>query len=216
VAGVGDAAGAALDAVLLDQALALAEAEGWAEVRLSRVAERAGVPLAEAGRRFRDVDAIADAWFGRARLAMLEVPAEELRGLPADERLARVIGRWLDALAAHRRITGEMLRAKLYPSHPHHWVPMIFDLSRLVHDLLDAALIQGRGRLRQAEEIGLTLIVLGTLRDWLRDEGPGQERSKARLRRRLRRSDRMLACRGRAGGRGRRGPAPPSPGQDAG
>jgi AcrR family transcriptional regulator len=216
VAGVGDAAGAALDAVLLDEALALAEAEGWAEVRLSRVAERAGVPLAEAGRRFRDVDAIANAWFGRARLDMLEVPAEELRGLPADERLARVIGRWLDALAAHRRVTGEMLRAKLHPSHPHHWVPMIFDLSRLVHDLLDAALIQGRGRLRQAEEIGLTLIVLGTLRDWLRDESPGQERSKARLRRRLRRSDRMLACRGRAGGRGRRGPAPPSPGQDAG
>ena len=210
--GVGDAAGAALDTVLLDEALALAEAEGWAEVRLSRVAERAGVPLAEVGRRFRDVDAIANDWFGRARLAMLEVPADELRGLAADERLARVIGRWLDALAAHRRVTGEMLCAKLYPSHPHHWVPMIFDLSRLVHDLLDAALIQGRGRLRHAEEIGLTLIVLGTLRDWLRDESPGQERSKARLRRRLRCSDRMLACRGRAGGRGRRGPAPAKPG----
>ena len=202
MAGAGDAAGAALDAVLLDQALALAEAEGWEEVRLSRVAERAGVPLAEAGRRFRDVDAIADAWFGRARLAMLEVPAEELRGLPADERLARVIGRWLDALAAHRRVTGEMLRAKLHPGHPHHWVPMIFDLSRLVHDLLDAARVEGRGRVRQAQEIGLTLIVLATLRDWLQDTSSGQERSKPRLRRMLRRGGQMLACLGRAGGRG--------------
>jgi AcrR family transcriptional regulator len=198
VAGVDEAA--ALDAILVDAALALAEAEGWSEVRLSRVAERAGVPLPAVGQRFRDVDAIANAWFQRARLAMLEVPADE-QGLAADGRLARVIERWLDTLAAHRRVTGEMLRAKLYPSHPHHWVPMIFDLSRLVHDLLDAARVEGRGRVRQAQEIGLTLIVLETLYDWLRDESSGQERSKARLHRRLRRGGRMLACCGRARGR---------------
>jgi AcrR family transcriptional regulator len=191
---------AALDAILVDAALALAEAEGWSEVRLSRVAERAGVPLPAVGKRFRDVDAIANAWFQRARLAMLEVPADE-QGLAADGRLARVIERWLDTLAAHRRVTGEMLRAKLYPSHPHHWVPMIFDLSRLVHDLLDAARVEGHGRVRQAQEIGLTLIVLETLYDWLRDESSGQERSKARLHRRLRRGGRMLACCGRARGR---------------
>jgi AcrR family transcriptional regulator len=198
VAGVDEAA--ALDAILVDAALALAEAEGWSEVRLSRVAERAGVPLPAVGQRFRDVDAIANAWFQRARLAMLEVPADE-QGLAADGRLARVIERWLDTLAAHRRVTGEMLRAKLYPSHPHHWMPMIFDLSRLVHDLLDAARVEGRGRVRQAQEIGLTLIVLETLYDWLRDESSGQERSKARLHRRLRRGGRMLACCGRARGR---------------
>jgi len=185
VAGTDSAAEAALDTLLVDRALALAEAEGWAAVRLSRVAERAGVPLSEVGRRFRDVDAIANAWFERARLAMLAVPTEELQGLAADGRLARVIERWLDTLAAHRRVSGEMLRAKLYPGHPHHWVPMIFDLSRLVHDMLDAGRVEGRGRLRQAQEVGLTLIVLGTLRDWLRDESAGQERSRARLGRRL-------------------------------
>ena len=103
MAGVDEAA--ALDAILVDAALALAEAEGWSEVRLSRVAERAGVPLPAVGQRFRDVDAIANAWFQRARLAMLEVPADE-QGLAADGRLARVIERWLDTLAAHRRVTG--------------------------------------------------------------------------------------------------------------
>jgi AcrR family transcriptional regulator len=216
MAGVNGAAAASLEAVLLNAALALAEAEGWSEVRLSRVAERTGVPLPEVGQRFRDVDAIADAWFRRARLAMFDVPADELQGLPAGKRLARVIGRWLDTLAAHRRVTSEMLGAKLYPSHPHHWVPMIFDLSRLVHDFLDAARVEGRGRVRQAQEIGLTLIVLGTLCDWLRDESSGQERSKARLHRRLRCGGRMLACCGRVGGREHREPVPPSPGQNAG
>jgi AcrR family transcriptional regulator len=200
VAGVNGAAADGLDAALLEAALALAEAEGWPEVRLSRVAERAGVPLPAVGQRFRDVDAVANAWFQRARLAMLEVPADELQGLTADKRLARVIEQWLDILAAHRRVTGEMLRAKLYPSHPHHWVPVIFDLSRLVHDVLDAAGIEGSGRVRQAQEIGLTLIVLETLCDWLRDESSGQERSRARLHRRLRCGGRMLACCGRAGG----------------
>ena len=210
MAGVDEAA--ALDAILVDAALALAEAEGWSEVRLSRVAERAGVPLPAVGQRFRDVDAIANAWFQRARLAMLEVPADE-QGLAADGRLARVIERWLDTLAAHRRVTGEMLRAKLYPSHPLHWRPRIFDLSRLVHDLLDAARVEGQGRVRQAQEIGLTLIVLETLWDWLRDESPGQERSKAQLHRWLRCSGRMLACCGR--GREHQQPALPSAEQNA-
>jgi AcrR family transcriptional regulator len=212
MAGVNGAV-AALDAVLLNAALALAEAEGWSEVRLSRVAEHASVPLPEVGQRFRDVDAIANAWFQRARLAMLDVPADELQGLTADERLARVIERWLDTLAAHRRVTGEMLRAKLYPGHPHHWVPMIFDLSRLVHDFLDAARVEGQGRVRQAQEIGLTLIVLETLWDWLRDESSGQERSKAQLHRWLRYSGRMLACCGR--GREHQQPALPSAEQNA-
>ena len=216
MAGVNGAAADALDTVLLNAALALAGAEGWSEVRLSRVAERAGVPLSQVGQRFRDVDAIANAWFQRARLAMFEVPADELQGLTADQRLARVIERWLDTLAAHRRVTGEMLSAKLYPGHPHHWVPMLFDLSRLVHDFLDAARVEGRGRVRQAQEIGLTLIVLGVLGDWLRDESSGQERSKARLHRRLRCGGRMLACCGRVGGREHREPGRPSPGQNAG
>src|SRR3954454_17917361 len=60
---VNGAGAASLDAVLLKAALALAEAEGWSEVGLSRIAERAGVPLPEVGQRFRDADAIDNAWF---------------------------------------------------------------------------------------------------------------------------------------------------------
>jgi hypothetical protein len=88
-------------------------------------------------------------------------------------------------LAPHRGVAGEILRLKLHPSHPHHWVPLVFDLSRLVHDLLDAARVEGAGRRRQAQEIGLTLVVLATLRDWLGDGSPGQRRTKDRLKRRL-------------------------------
>ena len=168
----------------------------WWPIPLPAIALVWTGPLADVGRRFQDVDAIANAWFRRARLAMLEVAPDELEGRAADERLAVVIGRWLDQLATHRRVTGQMLQAKLYPGHPQHWVPAIFDLSRLVHDFLDAARIEGEGRVRQAQEVGLTLIVLATLRDWLRDDSPGQEQCKARLRRRLAQGGRLTTMLG--------------------
>jgi hypothetical protein len=86
-----------------------------------------------------------------------------------------------------------MIGEKLYASHPHHWVPMTFDLSRLIHWFLDAARIRSTGRRRQLAEIGLTTIFLLTLRVWLRDDSEGQEISRAFLRRRLAMADRLLA-----------------------
>jgi hypothetical protein len=93
--------------------------------------------------------------------------------------------RWFEANAAHRRVTGEMIRTKLYPSHPHHWVLLVFSLSRLIHWVREAAMLDASGRQRQAEEIGLTLIFLRTLREWLRDDTPGHEQTRRYLARRL-------------------------------
>jgi AcrR family transcriptional regulator len=192
MAATGRAGADAIEQRVVDAALALATEVGWQQVRLTAIADRIRLPLAKIGRHFRDVDAIADAWFARARLAMLALPAEELAGRPADERIALAFLAWLDSLAPHRRVAAEILRHKLYPSHPHHWVPLVFDLSRLVHDLLDVARVPGSGRLRQAQEVGLTAITLLTLAGWPRDDSPDQERSKRLLRHRL-------ACAGRLG-----------------
>lgn len=178
---------------ILDAALELGEERGWANVRLYQVAERAGVSLATIGAEFRDLDALADAWFARALAAIERIPSETLGGLAAPERLHLVLMRWFDALAAHRGLTGEMLRAKLYPGHPQHWVPLVFDLSRLIHWFLDAARIASTGRARQMAEIGLTAIFVGSLRVWLRDDSPGSERTRAYLRRRLEAADRLIA-----------------------
>lgn len=185
------AKGLPLEARVVAAALAIARNRGWDQVRLHTIAEIAQVPLEELGQHFRDVDAVANAWFGEARRSMLTTPEDELAGHPADYRVALAFGRWLDHLAPERAAAGEILRLKLQPSHPHHWVPLIFDLSRLVHDLLDVARVAGTGRLRQTQEIGLTLIVLATLRDWLADASPRQEHSKQRLSRRLARAGRL-------------------------
>ena len=57
---------------IVDAALAAAEeAGGWRDLRPHLVARRVGVPLSAVLDRFRDADAIADAWFARALRAMV-------------------------------------------------------------------------------------------------------------------------------------------------
>ncbi len=186
------AAEAPLDQRIVDGALDLAEEAGWDALRLREVAARLGVPLAEVLAQYRDLDAVANAWFQRAWAAMLESAPEGFAALPARERLHLVMMRWFDALAPYREVTGQILAAKLYPSHPHHWVPLVFNLSRSIHWLREAALLDAVGRRRQVEEVGLTTLFLMTLAVWLRDETPNRERTRDVLRRRLAHADRVM------------------------
>ena len=179
---------------IIDAALALAEedADGWYDLRLHLVARRVGVPLGAVLERFRDADAIADAWFARALRAMVrDEPGRDIDALPPSARVHAALMRWFDAQAARRRAVGTMIGAKLHLSHPHHWAPMAFSLSRLIHWALEAARLDARGLPRQAEEVGLTLVFLGALRVWLGDASPGQERTRAFLRRNLGWLDRL-------------------------
>jgi AcrR family transcriptional regulator len=181
----------ALRARILDAAVALTAESGWYDLRLHHVADRLGLPLAAVQAEFRDADAIADAWFERALRAMLREPDPGLDAMPPSWRVEAVLMRWFEAQAAQRRVVAAMLRAKLHPSHPHHWVPMAFSLSRLIHWVLEAARLDARGLARQAEEVGLTLLFLRALRLWLGDDSPGQEGTRAFLRRNLGWLDRL-------------------------
>ena len=171
---------------VVESALAEAEKAGWANVRLRRIAASLGVPLSEIHRRFRDQNSVADAWFARAFAAMLAVAERPgFARRPARQRLESLLLAWLDALAAHRRVTAAMIAVKLYPPHPHHWVPAIFSVSRLIQWLRDAAGFDAGGIRRSAEEIALTALFLGTLAVWARDGSPGQKRARSFLARAL-------------------------------
>lgn len=179
---------------IVDIAIGVAEEVGWSGVRLREVADRAGMPLAALQSRYRDLDAVADGWFARATRAMLAPPPRGFAALPAQERLYLSLMRWFEALAPHRVVTAQMLREKLYPSHPHHWVPMVFNLSRTIQWLRDAALLDAGGRRRQLEEVGLTALFLGTLAVWRRDDTADQARTRAFLRHRLAGADRAAVA----------------------
>ena len=178
---------------ILEQALALAEADGWETFSMRRLAAACGLSMAELRARYRDPDAVADAWFRTAQDAMLAPTGRRFAGLPAKERLRVLMLRWFDALAPHRRVTAAMLRGKLWLYHPHHYVPMVFHCSRLIQSLRDAAGLDAGGRRRQVEEVGLTALFLATLAVWCRDASDGQDRTRRFLDRRLAQADTLMA-----------------------
>jgi AcrR family transcriptional regulator len=177
---------------IVEAAIARAEREGWDRVKLSDVARDLKMSPAEILAHFRDMDAVADAWFGRALAAMVAA-GPGARSLPPRARIETLMLAWFDALSAHRRVSAQMLKTKLYLSHPHHWVPMIFSLSRTIQWLRDAAGLAAMGRRRQIEEIGLSALFLATLALWCRDESKSQERTHRFLARALDNADRTLA-----------------------
>ena len=149
--------------------------------------------MSELRRHFRDTDAIADAWFRVGLDAMLAPPPRGFSRRPAAARLEILMRRWFDALAPHRRVTAEMLSAKLWIFHPHHYVPMVFNLSRLIQWLRDLAGLDAGGLRKQIEETGLTALFLATLAVWCRDDTENQERTRAFLKRRLAQADGLMA-----------------------
>jgi AcrR family transcriptional regulator len=188
------ATGGDLDRQIVDRIVALAAEVGWDRVRLRRVAADLDIPLAELQARYRDLDAVADAWFARALAAMVAPREVEFSDLPARERVYLAMMSWFEAQRDLRAVVGQMLRAKLYPSHPHHWVPMVFSLSRLIQWLREAAHLDAPGGRRQVEEVGLTLLFLATLGVWLKDESPDLATTRRFLHRRLADADQLLAA----------------------
>jgi AcrR family transcriptional regulator len=174
-------------------ALDLAEERGFDNVRLFDVATRAAMDLATVRRHFADLDAVANAWFEDALRAAIAIPPEEVQDQPPPERLLRVMLRWFGHLAPRRRLAGEIVQTKAWPAHAHHWVPMVFDLSRLMHWFLDAARIASTGRRRALAEVGLTLAFLAAFAIFVRERDPALPRTRRFLARRLAAADRVLA-----------------------
>lgn len=179
---------------ILHAALEMAqEGSGWYDLSLMELAQRCGLSVNGIRRYYTDTNAIADAWFSRALEAMLSPMPEKSDAWPVKERLEFIIWRWFESLAPYHRVTAQMLGSKLHPPHIHHWLPMIFDLSRLVQLWRDTAGLHAGGRRRQLEEIALTGIFLATLREWCRDQSPGQAHARARLLERLTEAERAAA-----------------------
>ena len=173
---------------IVDTALTLAEEKGsWSAVRLHDVAARLPVPTPEILDYYRDLDAVADAWFLRGLKAMVGPKPANFLDYPEWRRIEICLIAWFDTLAEHRRMSVQILRGKLHLSHPHHWVPMVFNLSRTIQWLREAAQLPAVYGTRQAqrEEVGLTALFVGALLIWTRDETAAQERTKRFLRREL-------------------------------
>lgn len=176
---------------ILDAALEMAcKQDNWYDLSLIELAKYCDTSINNIRHYFPDTNAIANAWFSRALESMLSAKPKSFEELPVKERLEFIIWRWFEALAPYHQVTAQMLRAKLHLPHIHHWVPMAFDLSRLVQFWREMTGLHSGGRRRQIEEIALTGIFLATLRAWCRDESLQQSQTHTQLRAHLARAER--------------------------
>lgn len=171
---------------ILDQALALASEIGWESLTLRQIATALEVPLAEIYPHFAQKDDLVEAWFDRADQALLEqVPNTTWDALPPKERIERAVFCWLDALAKHRELTGQMLLYKFEPGHIHLQLGGLLRISRTVQWFREAAGLKASHLHRITQELVLSSLYLATFAYWLRDSSEGQHKSRAFFRRKL-------------------------------
>ncbi|MCY1339608.1 hypothetical protein D9M68_165830 [compost metagenome] len=175
-------------AQILDAALSLADQCGWERLQLFAVAAELGVGLDVIARHYRQKDDLVEAWFDRADQALLARGEDAaLLEQPPAQRLEELLLAWLQALAAHRAVSGEMLLYKLEPGHVHLQVLGLLRISRTVQWWREAARRDNHHLARVVEESLLTALYLRTFVHWLRH--PEEDEMDVRLLLR-----RQLAC----------------------
>lgn len=172
---------------ILDSALRLADVCGWERLHLFDIAADLGVGLDAIAVHYREKDQLVEAWFDRADRAMLSrAQADDLSSLSADKRLEELLIAWLDSLAAHRAVTGQMLLYKLEPGHIHLQLLGLLRISRTVQWWREAARRQTHHLYRIVEESLLTGVYLRSFIHWLRHPEENAADFRALLRSQLR------------------------------
>lgn len=171
---------------IVDTAIALAEQTSWEAVRLFDVAAKLNITLEDIRLHFREKEELVDAWFDRADSHMLkESQAEGFLDLSSQQRIHHLIMAWLDALAVHRKVTREMIGAKLEFGHIHIQIPGVMRISRTVQWVREAAQRDATFVRRALEETALTTIYLMTFVFWMRDESENSRYTRQFLERKL-------------------------------
>ena len=176
---------------ILQTALDMAEADSWESLHLFAVAQRLNISLDQIRQHYQQKDDLVEAWFDCADRAVLTIdPEPEFLNLSENERLKKVIMTWLQTLAPHRRLTGEMLRYKFEFGHIHLQTLGIMRISRTVQWFREAALVDSTNFRRILEETGTTGIYIMTFRKWLNDTSTDSKNTREFLASKLNKAER--------------------------
>lgn len=172
--------------VIVNTAVALAARTSWEAVRLHDIAAELDISLDDIRGYFREKEDLIDAWFDRADSIMLrEAATASFLALTSQQRIHHLIMIWLDALAVQRKVTRQMILAKMEPGHIHIQVPAVMRISRTVQWIREAAQRDATFVRRALEETALTTVYLMTFFFWMQDETPGSSGTRQFLNRNL-------------------------------
>lgn len=171
---------------IIDTAVALAARTSWEALRLHDVADELAISLDDIRLYFREKDELVDAWFDRADSRMLrEAESVGFLDMAPPERVRHLIMTWLNALAVQRKVTQQMIMAKLEFGHIHIQVPAVMRISRTVQWVREAAHCDATFVRRALEETALTTIYLMTFFFWMRDTSQDSRYTRQFLERQL-------------------------------
>ncbi|WP_430230464.1 TetR/AcrR family transcriptional regulator [Nitrosomonas communis] len=171
---------------IVNTAVAIAARTSWEAVRFYDIAAEMNISLDEIRNYFHEKEELVDAWFDRADGIMLrEAKTADFSALTPQQRIHDLIMIWLDALAVQRKVTCQMILAKLEPGHIHIQIPAVMRISRTVQWIREAAQRDATFLRRALEESALTTVYLMTFFFWMRDETPGSKRTRQFLNRNL-------------------------------
>jgi hypothetical protein len=177
---------------LIDAAFGLAAEQGWRDLALSQIAERAGMSLAEAGAIAGNKDRVMCLFRRRLDAETLAGVEPQDAAMPARDRLFDVIMQRLESLqpyrAGLRRILGDS------GCDPVAGLCLLIGLRSSLRTLLEAAGLASDGLRGLLRIKALGVVYLCTLRTWMSDESPDMAKTMAHLDRHLGRLDRLAGC----------------------
>lgn len=173
----------------VDALLALLAENEWADVSLSRIAEKADLSLADLRAAFPSKGAILAAFARRIDQSVLK-PAPEIEGQPARERLFDVVMRRFEALKPYKPAIRSARRGLLAdPIAASSWNKVEVNSAQW---MLAAAGITDSGAYAALKAQGLAVLFTNVLPVFLDDNDPDLTPTMRELDKQLRRAERMV------------------------
>jgi ubiquinone biosynthesis protein COQ9 len=174
----GDSAGALRQALL-----ELVESQGWIDLSFAEIAEKAGVPIAEAHRIYPSKTAVLLGLTRAIDERMLNsLSTDPLEGT-AKDRLFDIVMRRFDVLKADREAYRRLMRQ--LPATPSAFAALLCQLRRSLSLTLEAAGISASGLKGALRLKGLLAIYVAGLRAFANDESEDLAKTMAEIDKRL-------------------------------
>lgn len=177
---------------ILETALTLAEKRSWDELHLHHIAAKLKTDISTIRKYYRDKNDLSRAWFEQANADMLkEAKKAGFKKLKTRDKLHTLMISWLNHTAKHRRISRQMLYARLYPGQCHHALAGYLRSKQTTEWMYEACQRETSGCKRALELCALNKIFLATVAYWFHDESKAHKDTDRFLKTLLKKAERL-------------------------
>jgi len=179
-----------VETAVVEAAMGLAAQLGWRQITLTDIADAAGVEPSQLYRTLPSKTAIISAFMRRTDEAVIAGGSAEIAEETAKDRLFDVCMRRFDALQSNREAVAAICRD--LPADPLALACLVYPRVRSLRWMLESAGIGSDGVTGLIRRKGLNVILISTMRVWLKDDSRDMSATMAHLDKLLGRADRLI------------------------